>query len=104
MALNLRVPIVKDKISDEEYIVNKEETRKARTSQENLKDKFKRWLWSDLERADRLAKLYNEKYNCFALRKFNGSHLELPGMNPIWRAKIKPHQLNAIWRIICTGN
>jgi N12 class adenine-specific DNA methylase len=104
MALNLRIPIVKDKISDEEYVVNKEETRKARTSQENLKDKFKRWLWSDLERADRLAKLYNEKYNCFALRKFNGSHLELPGMNPIWRAKLKPHQLNAIWRIICTGN
>lgn len=104
MALNLRSPVVKDKVGEDEYVINKEETRIARSKQEALKDKFKRWLWSDLERADRLAKIYNEKYNCFALRKFNGSHLELPGMNPTWKARLRPHQLNAIWRIISTGN
>ena len=104
MALNLRSPVVKDKVGENEYVINKEETRIARSKQEALKDKFKRWLWSDLERAERLAKLYNERYNCFALRKFNGSHLELPGMNPTWKARLRPHQLNAIWRIISTGN
>lgn len=104
MALNLRSPVVKDRVSEEEFVINKEETRIARSKQEALKEKFKRWLWSDLERAERLAGIYNQKHNCFALRKFNGSHLELPGMNPIWRAKLRTHQLNAIWRIITTGN
>jgi N12 class adenine-specific DNA methylase len=25
-------------------------------------------------------------------------------MNPTWKARLRPHQLNAIWRIISTGN
>jgi N12 class adenine-specific DNA methylase len=104
MALNLSSPVVKDKVSENEYVINKKETRLARSKQEALKEKFKRWVWSDLERAERLAKIYNLKHNCFALRKFNGSHLELPGMNPSWKAKLRPHQLNAIWRIISAGN
>jgi N12 class adenine-specific DNA methylase len=51
MALNLRSPVVKDKVGEDEYVINKEETRIARSKQEALKDKFKRWLWSDLRKS-----------------------------------------------------
>lgn len=104
MALNLRVPVVKDKLPDEQYVKNKEATRQAQAKLEDLKEAFKRWLWSDLSRAERLAKVYNEQYNCLVPRSFDGSHLELPGMSPHWREKMRSHQLNAIWRIITTGN
>lgn len=104
LALNLKVPVIRDSVEKDNTIENKEETRRAQSRQENLKTQFKRWLWSNLARANRLARLYNEQYNCLVPRRFNGSHLELPGMNPTWRKKIRPHQLNAIWRTIATGN
>ncbi|AFY57331.1 DNA methylase [Rivularia sp. PCC 7116] len=103
LALNLRVPIVRDKV-DESYVENPEATRIAQTKQENLKELFKRWIWSDFQRAERLTQTYNQQYNSLVPRHFDGSHLELPGMNPQWRNKLRSHQLNAIWRIISSGN
>ncbi|MBW4499653.1 MAG: DNA methylase [Scytonema hyalinum WJT4-NPBG1] len=103
LALNLRVPVVRDKV-DDQYVENLEATRIAQTKQDNLKELFKRWIWSDLSRAQRLTKTYNEQYNCLVPRRFDGLHLELPGINPEWRNKLRPHQLNAIWRIVASGN
>jgi N12 class adenine-specific DNA methylase len=103
LALNLRVPVVRDKV-DEQYVENLEATRIAQTKQENLKELFRRWIWSDLARTERLTKIYNEQYNSLVPRHFDGSHLELPGMNPEWRNKLRSHQLNAIWRIVASGN
>ncbi|GJD22742.1 hypothetical protein RIVM261_076980 [Rivularia sp. IAM M-261] len=103
LALNLRVPVVRDKIEDQ-YVENSEATRIAQSKQENLKELFKRWIWSDLARAERLTKIYNQQYNSLRARVFDGSHLEFPLMNPEWRSKLRPHQLNAIWRIVASGN
>ena len=60
------------------------------------------WLWSDEQRTLRLGRIYNDEYNVYAPRKPDGSHLELPGSNPL--IQLRPHQKNAVWRNITTGN
>ena len=85
----------------------KEVTDPAATSAANevirkIKDKFKSWIWTDADRAAELVEIYNRRYNNIAPRRFDGSHLTLPGVS--LRFKLHPHQLRTIWRQIQTGN
>ena len=45
---------------------------------------------------------YNETFNNIRLREYDGSHLQFPGMNPA--IELKPHQKNAVARILLGGN
>jgi N12 class adenine-specific DNA methylase len=45
---------------------------------------------------------YNETYNNLRLRRFDGSHLAFPGMTP--HITLYPHQTDAVWRIMSSGN
>ena len=45
---------------------------------------------------------YNETFNNIRLREYDGSHLQFPGMNP--EIELKPHQKNAVARILMGGN
>lgn len=101
-ALNLKTPTVYDKDEHGVAFVNQEETIAAREKQQNLKDEFRRWVWQDGERATRLAQRYNDEYNGIRLRQYDGGHLTLPGSNPA--ITLHPHQKNAIWRILQSGN
>lgn len=44
---------------------------------------------------------YNQTFNCIRLREYDGSYLELPGLNPL--LKLRPYQKNAIARILSSG-
>ena len=77
-------------------IVHEKETAAAREKQNAIKDEWKKWLWSDPERADRLVDIYNEKLNRIVNRKFDGTHLTFPGMNP--GITLLEHQKNGVWR------
>lgn len=44
---------------------------------------------------------FNEKFNSFVDPKFNGDHLEMPGMSP--EIKLRPYQKDAIWRMLQDG-
>ena len=44
-----------------------------------IKQAFEAWVWTDAGRADRLAKIYNERFNNLVPRRFDGSHLTIPG-------------------------
>lgn len=79
-----------------------EATEKVNDIAKKLRREFKRWVWSDAQRADRLAKFYNENYNNIAPRQFDGSHLTLPGVSS--RFNLRPHQKRAIWRTIQQGD
>jgi N12 class adenine-specific DNA methylase len=68
-----------------------------------MREEFKRWVWTNPDRVQDLTANYNEKHNRLAGRKFDGSHLTLPGLS-LRYPSIHPHQLRAIWRIIQTGN
>ncbi|MCC7339369.1 MAG: DEAD/DEAH box helicase family protein, partial [Pirellulaceae bacterium] len=84
--------------------VDQEATANAKAKLEALKNKFIEWLWGDTERADRLHRLYNDNYNSDREADWDGSHLTFPGMSDEWRSQLNPHQVNAIWRYIQTGN
>ena len=49
-------------------------------------------------RRSRRRKLFNN----IRLREYDGSHLQFPGMNPA--IELKPHQKNAVARILLGGN
>lgn len=99
--LNGRIPTVRDKVEDKE-VVNIAETEAAREKQFLIKGHFREWIWESEERRQRLSRLYNDTFNCLRARTFDGSHLTLPGMST--HLTLMPHQKNAIWRIIQTGN
>jgi N12 class adenine-specific DNA methylase len=63
--------------------VMEKETEAAREKQAALKVEWQRWLWADPDRAENIAAIYNEKMNRIVNRKFDGSHLTFPGMNPV---------------------
>ncbi|MFI5294372.1 MAG: DEAD/DEAH box helicase family protein [Thermodesulfovibrionales bacterium] len=105
LVLNNRIPTIKDTIrvkGEEKEVVNVKETEAAREKQLFIKERFRTWIWEDADRRERLAKLYNETFNCLRPRTFDGSHLTLPGMSN--HLELKPHQKDAIWRIIQSGN
>jgi len=70
---------------------------------ETIRQRYTEWL-KELEMPDKrsLQAAYNEKFNCFVLREYDGSHLKFPGLD---RAALKIQSLyrsqeNAAWRII----
>ena len=67
-----------------------------------IKEKFKEWLFSEPERRQKYVEYYNETFNNIRLREYDGSHLQFPGMNPA--IELKPHQKNAVARILLGGN
>ncbi len=101
-ALNLKQPTVYDKGPGDTSVVNQKETLAARTKQQEIKDEFKKWLWSDADRGQRLARFYNDHFNNLRLRTYDGSHLTLPGLAA--DITLRPHQKNAIWRTLTSGN
>jgi N12 class adenine-specific DNA methylase len=79
-------------------VVLEKETEAAREKQSAMKAEWQRWLWSEPERADRVAGIYNDKMNRIVVRKFDGSHMTFPGMSPAM--ELLPHQKNAVWRAL----
>ncbi|MGX9394069.1 helicase-related protein (plasmid) [Nitrobacteraceae bacterium UC4446_H13] len=104
-ALNSRVPQIFDTIKDgdsERRVLNVVDTEAAKTKLQKIKDAFQRWIWSDADRTDRLARLYNDRFNNIAPRAFDGSHLKLPGASGAF--VLYGHQKRGIWRIISSGS
>jgi N12 class adenine-specific DNA methylase len=105
-SLNGRTPTAYDEDADGNRIVNQPETIAAREKQQQLKDRFRDWVWEDRERAARLAQEYNFRFNNIRLRDFDGSHLTLPGMvrTSLRDGDLAPHQKDAVWRILQGGS
>ena len=104
--LNLRTVTVKDRIDDGggkyHYETNQKETMLAKEKQNQLKEAFRNWIFAEPERRNKYVSYYNETFNNIRLREYDGSHLRFPGMNP--DIQLKPHQKNAIARILMGGN
>ena len=104
--LNLRAVRIFDYIEDEHGnrtpVLNKKETAIAQGKQELIKQAFQDWIWKAPERRERLTRLYNEKFNSIRPREYDGSHLNFVGINPA--IQLRPHQVNAIARILYGGN
>lgn len=104
-ALNSRVPQIFDTIRDgdsEKRVLNVVDTEAAKEKLHKIRQAFQRWIWSDPDRTDRLARVYNDRFNNIAPRKFNGDHLKLPGASGAF--VLYGHQKRGIWRIISSGS
>ncbi|WP_041751836.1 N-6 DNA methylase [Bradyrhizobium sp. BTAi1] len=104
-ALNSRVPQIFDTVKDgdsERRVLNIVDTEAAKTKLQKIKDAFQHWIWSDPDRTDRLARVYNDRFNNIAPRAFDGSHLKLPGASGAF--VLYGHQKRGIWRIISAGS
>lgn len=104
-ALNLKSPTIYDIVmvdGKEERTLNQEATLAAREKQKRIKEQFRRWIFSDPDRTERLVRLYNDTYNTIRLRLFDGAHLAFPGMNRT--LVLQPHQTAAVWRCMSSGN
>lgn len=97
LALNQQEPSVFDKCNDKP-VPNTQETIAAREKQYELKEHFATWLWSDTVRAVKLAQAYNDQFNCYVPRRYNGEHLALPGMSEVYT--LRTHQRDAVWRVV----
>ena len=102
LCLNQQDAEIKDQDVEGKYILNAVETAQARIKQDELRVKFSQWIWSDDARATRLCRVYNDLYNCWAIRKFDGSKLRLPGYSNA--LALRKHQTNGIARIATGAN
>lgn len=105
-ALNLKETKVFDQIinldGSKTSVLNKKETMLAGQKQELIKEEFKNWIFNDQDRRNRLVKAYNEKFNSIRNREYDGSNLSFDGMST--DISLRPHQKNAIARILYGGN
>lgn len=83
-------------------VVNKEETEAAQIKADAIKERFSEWIWEDPDRRETLCQIYNQTLNCIRPREYDGSILQLPGMNP--DITLRSHQKNAVARILFGKN
>lgn len=100
-ALNQTPPTITVEI-DGRRVVDRMATLAVRDKWQAIKDKFRQWVFQDSERRDRILGIYNEQFNQIVPRRFDGSHMMLPGMS--MALVPRDHQLSAIWRIVTAGN
>jgi len=104
-ALNATTPTIWDTWRDadgtEHREINAQETEAAKEKLAKIKAAFEDWIWRDTERTDRLAQIYNDRFNNLVPRHFDGSHLTLPGASNA--ISFRANQLRGVWRIISAG-
>ena len=96
--LNSRAMKVMRKDADGKQYVDQEGTAESQMKAGEIANEFMDWAFSDDERRERLVGIFNEKYNTRVMRQRDGSHLMLPGKVPDSVIKMRPWQLNAVWR------
>ena len=70
---------------------------------ESIRKQFGEWLQElPPDEQKSIETLYNETYNCYVLREYDGSHLTFPGLNKerLGIEDLYSSQKNAAWRII----
>ena len=82
-------------------ILNRAETMAAQEKQSLILQEFQDWLKRNPKVRAHLQEIYTDKYG-YQLCRYDGSFLDLPGMNP--DISLYSHQRSAIARIILSGN
>lgn len=79
--------------------LNRDKTEQAQAKAQEMADRFAEWLWEDPTRQRDLQDTYNRRFNSLVLRSYDGSDLELPGLNRDGFYAF-PHRSAAVRRII----
>lgn len=86
---------------DGNRVLDRVKTEAVDEKAEKISEEFRKWLWSDESRRAEMQELYNQTYNALVTPKYSGEGLTVNGLNASYT--IRPHQLDAIARIINSG-
>ncbi|MBA6105247.1 DEAD/DEAH box helicase family protein [Pseudomonas monteilii] len=100
-AIQVRDEVGQDDRGNKIYRINDVQTAAANQKADEIRQAFVDWVWEDKTRRDRLARIYNDRFNTNVAARYDGSHLELPGAS--LAITLRPHQKDAIWRGIQDG-
>ncbi|SDT36628.1 Adenine-specific DNA methylase, N12 class [Jiangella sp. DSM 45060] len=91
---------VTDEIEDGGRVINPVETAAAQEKARLLQERFAEWVWEDPERAARLQREYNDRFNTIVLRDYasEGQRLTLPGLAATFTPR--EHQRTAVARML----
>lgn len=73
-------------------------TAEYRDKAEKLEEAIWQQIWSNAEVAERIVERYNEMFNSYVPRKYDGSTLRLPGLSKAFIPM--PHQLDMVRRVV----
>ncbi len=79
-------------------VINTEATAVAADKAREMDERFGEWVWEDPGRAAALARIYNDRFNSYVPRTYDGSYLTLPGLALSFQPRA--HQLAAVERMI----
>lgn len=92
-----------DEHRDGSRTLNEAATTAANEKVERVKAEWKNWIWADDARRERLHRIYNDTFNTDVQREYDGSHLTFPGKVGNDIIQLRPHQANAVWRMVQSG-
>jgi N12 class adenine-specific DNA methylase/uncharacterized protein YcbK (DUF882 family)/predicted RNA methylase len=99
-ALDGKTVQIYDRLNDGSSVLNQPATQAANDKIEQIKDEWRRWVWTDESRRETLARIYNDTFNTDVVRSFDGGHLKLPGKVGDDVIDLRPHQKNFVWRVL----
>ena len=102
-AISQKPAAVYDKDTEGNSIFNAQATAAFRAKIEEMQDDFRQWVFADIERREDLERIYNDRFNTNADRRYNGTHLMLPGKVPDDVVLLQQHQKDAVWRIVSSN-
>lgn len=73
-------------------------TQQVAQKMELMRNLFDEWIMDDPKRRESLAQIYNDKFNCYVKKNYDGEKLNIKGLNSAY--KLRKHQLNAVSRAI----
>ena len=106
--LNMKSVSVTDEVAapgtptGKKRVLNREETLLAIEKQQKMIESFRRWVWKDEKRKERLETIFDSRYGCVRRRIFDGSFLTLPTLSR--DVHLYPYQKNAVARILFSPN
>lgn len=103
--LNLQSSTVKDRVErdgKEISVINQTETEFAQEKQRQLQEAFKKWIYAEPDRREKVVERYNRMFNSTRPREYDGSALEFPGMNN--EITLRKHQRDAVAHALYGGN
>ena len=100
--LNAKEIAVRRKAEDDSYYIDVDATSAANLKADLIRERFSAWALEDAARAERLAEIYNDRFNNIVPPQYDGAHLRLVGASH--KVELRPHQKDAVYRIIRSGD
>lgn len=63
-----------------------------------IKNEFEEWIMKDYARRMDIAKIFNDKFNCYVKKHYDGDYLQVNGLNQAYT--LRKHQKDAVARAI----